>query len=406
MEAKDLAAADQRARRPRRRAALAAAAVAFALAGAGPAAASNHVPRDFWGVVPIANLSGAEIEQMGAGNVGSVRQLTLWPAIEPRRGEFDWRYTDFLVATTASHGIEVLPFLYGTPDWVPGIKCQGLSPELCLRVPPVPRKARAAWAGFLRAIVGRYGSQGSFWSDTSDEYDPPYRPITKWQIWNEPSSQTYYQPQPKAKGYAKLVKLSHDAIAQVDPAAQIVLAGVFTAPEGGPRYRIAPYMKAFFRVRGVGKHFDIAAVHPYARTIQGLRKQIQNVRDVMRRNRAANRSLWITELGWSSDPPSSAGPLLVGDQGQKALLEQAFEMLAAQRAAWKLAGVSWYLWRDPGHGYANCTFCAGAGLLRPDGTSKPAWHSFVAITGGDPEPPPPPTPEPPPPLPDPLPILP
>src|SRR5687767_4029692 len=102
MEAKDLAAADQRARRRRRRAALAAAAVAFALAGAGPAEASNHVPQEFWGVVPIADLSGAEIEQMGAGNVGSVRQLTLWPAIEPERGQFDWRYTDFLVATTAS----------------------------------------------------------------------------------------------------------------------------------------------------------------------------------------------------------------------------------------------------------------------------------------------------------------
>jgi polysaccharide biosynthesis protein PslG len=364
------------------------------------------VPRDFWGVVPIVDLSEEEIERMGAGNVGLVRQLTLWQAIEPSPGHYEWGYMDFLVAAAASQGIEILPFLYGTPDWVEGIKCKGLSVELCRRVPPVSAKARAAWAGFLREIVGRYGSNGSFWSDTTDEYDPPYMPITHWQIWNEPSSQTYYQPKPKAKGYARLVKTSHDAITGVDPQAQIVLAGVFTVPEGGPQYRIKPYMTDFYRARGIGKHFDVAAVHPYARTTSGLRKQIRNLRGVMRRARVADKPLWITELGWSSDPPGSVGPLLVGADGQRRLLEESFEMLATQRLAWNLAGVFWYSWRDPGYGYANCTFCAGAGLLTADGTPKAAWHSFVAITGGSPEPPPEPEPQPEPPPPDPFPILP
>jgi hypothetical protein len=314
---------------------------------------------------------------------------------------------DSLVAGAAEHGIEVLPFLYGTPAWVKGIKCKGLSADECTRVPPLRGKARAAWIGFLRAIAGRYGSGGSFWSDQTDAYDPPYLPITRWQIWNEPSSQTYYRPRPDAAGYAKLVKVSHDAIAGVDPGAQIVLAGVFTAPEGGPRYRIAPYMREFYRVRGVVKHFDIAAVHPYARTIEGLRKQIKNVRNTMRRGRAASKPLWITELGWSSDSPGP-GPLLVGPQAQGDLLAQAFDMLAAQRGAWNLAGVSWYSWRDPGYGYSNCTFCAGSGLLAADGSRKAAWHAFVAATGGSPEPPPPePEPEPAPPPPsDPFPILP
>lgn len=386
--------------RPRRIALTAAVAALVFAAAAVPVRASTDAPRDFWGVVPIVELSKGDIDRMGAGNVGAIRQLVLWGQIEPRPDEFDWTYTDFLVANAAQQGIELLPFLYGTPPWVKGVDCHGLSEEECRRVPPLASRARAQWAEFLRAVVGRYGTGGAFWSDTTDSYDPPYHPITAWQIWNEPSSKTYFQPRPDAKGYARLVKLSSGVIRVVDPEAEIVLAGVFTVPEGGPRYRVRPYLTELFRVRGIGRTFDIAAVHPYARTIPSLRKQIKNARSVLRRAGLSEKPLWITELGWSSDPPSSKGPLLVGEQGQRDLLEQAFEMLAARRVAWNLAGVFWYSWRDPGLAYPNCTFCPAAGLLEVDGTPKPAWHAYVDITGGSPEVPAPPEPSPPPPPPD------
>jgi hypothetical protein len=388
-----------------RPAALAAAVALLAFAVAAPAGASTHTPRDFWGVVPIIDLTQGEIDQMGAGNVGATRQLVLWAAIEPRQNEFDWRYPDFLVANAAQQGIEILPFLYGTPHWVKSVDCRDLSEEECRRVPPLSPRARRHWADFLRAIVGRYGSTGTFWSDTTDSYDPPYLPITAWQIWNEPSSKTYFQPRPDAEQYARILKLSSGAIRGVDPAAEIVLAGVFTVPEGGYKYRLKPYLSEFFRVRGIGKHFDIVAVHPYARTVASLRKQIGNARGVIRRAGLSEKRLLITEFGWSSDPPSPEGPLLVGEQGQSDRLEEAFEMFAARRLSWNLAGVFWYSWRDPGYAYANCTFCRASGLFHANGTPKPAWHAFVAITGGDPEPPPPPTPEPPPPPPGPMPPI-
>jgi hypothetical protein len=390
-----------RAGRRSRRAALGATVAVLAFAAAAvPAGASPDVPRDFWGVVPIVDLSQQEIARMGAGNVGGARQLVLWQQIEPRPDEFDWTYTDFLIANATRQGIEILPFLYGTPQWVKRVDCHGLSDEECRRVPPLSRQARRQWAEFVRAIVARYGSGGAFWSDTTDSYDPPYQPITAWQIWNEPSSKTYFQPRPDAKDYAKLVKISRNAIRSVDPEAQIVLAGVFTVPEGGYKYRVKPYLTELFGVRGIGKLFDIAALHPYARTVAGIRKQIKNARGVMRRAGLSEKPLWITELGWSSDPPSSVGPLLVGEQGQRDRLEEAFEMLAAHRIAWNLAGVFWYSWRDPGYGYSNCTFCPAAGLLKADGTPKAAWHAFVEITGGSLDVPTPPQPSPPPPPPD------
>jgi len=401
-----MAAGEHRATRlpPRRwrRAALAAAAISLlAVVAAAPVSASPDTPRDFWGVVPISDLSRPELEQMGTGNVGSLRQLTMWPAIEPNPNEYNWGNADFLVANAARNGIEILPFLYGTPGWVKGVKCNGVDTEQCQRVPPLSRKARPAWANFLRTIVGRYGTHGSFWSDTSDSYSPPYVPITQWQIWNEPNSPTYWRPRPEAEDYAKLVKRSYDVIAEVDPAAEIVLAGVFPNPEGGVRNWIGPYMTDFYGVRGVRKHFDIAAIHPYAKNIKVLRKEINGLRRIMRRGGAANKPMLITELGWGSAPPAADGPLGQGEQGQRDLLAESFELLAAQRSAWKLAGVFWYSWRDPGYTYPNCTFCSSAGLLNAKGDPKPAWHAFVDVTGGVSQPPPPePPPDPPPPPPD------
>ena len=340
---------------------------------------------------------------MGAGKVGTMRLLTLWPAVEPKPDSYDWSYLDFVVANAARNGIEMLPFLYGTPNWVKGVDCHGLNSDLCQRVPPLSPQARSEWSDFLRDAVARYGPEGSFWTDSTDFHDPPYLPITQWQIWNEPSSRTYYRPRPKPKGYAKLVKISHDAITEVDPEAEIVLAGVFPAPEGGDKYRLAPYLSALYSTKGIGKHFDSAALHPYARTVNGLRGQISNVRRLMRRGGVAKKPLWISEVGWGSDPPVANRPLIKGIDGQRELLKQSFKLLAQRRGQWNLAGVLWYAWRDPGYSYENCTFCSSAGLLEENGNPKPAWDAFVAITGGSPDapetapPPSGPAPSPPPP---------
>ena len=78
--------------RPRGLAARAAALAALAAlaCAAAPASASAEVPRSFWGVIPINDLSSSEIDQMGSGNVGTLRMMFLWPAIEPKPDSYDW----------------------------------------------------------------------------------------------------------------------------------------------------------------------------------------------------------------------------------------------------------------------------------------------------------------------------
>jgi hypothetical protein len=63
-------------------------------------------------------------------------------------------------------------------------------------------------------------------------------------------------------------------------------------------------------------------------------------------------------------------------------------MLLANRKAWNLQRVFWFLWRDPaaGSGPARaCSFCGTAGLVRHDGTAKPALSAFKSFTKNPPQ---------------------
>jgi Glycosyl hydrolase catalytic core len=173
--------------------------------------------------------------------------------------------------------------------------------------------------------------------------------------------------------------------AEVDPSVQIVLAGIFPSPELGKQTRFTKFLEILFDVKGIGKSFDVAGFHPYARTVQRLRNQIKTIRKLMRQGGVGGKPLWITELGWGSAEPYENRPLIKGIEGQRLLLEQSFQLLNQSAAKWKLAGVVWYSFRDPGYGFENCPFCASAGLFDVDGNPKPAWFSYVQATGGSPE---------------------
>lgn len=345
--------------------------------------ASAQGPPGFWGVVPIQDPPPSEFQKMGGGNVGSLRLLVVWPDVETAPDVYDWRRLDYFFAHAAANGMEVLPFLYGTPGWT-GVDCQGLDPETCKRVPPLNGAPASAWADFLQDFVARYGPQGSFWSDTEDQYEPPYVPLRDVQVWNEPSSRFYWRPRANPKQYAALVRASDEAIKAVDPSIRIVLAGVFPKPYNAKKTAYDVYLPKLYRAKKLEKHFDIAAFHPYAGSIKQLRKQVKTMRKAMRAGGVRDKPLWITEVGWGSAAPMANRPLLKGVDGQRQLLEQAFDLFKSKRSSWKLAGVSWYAWQDSEMEFELCPFCSSAGLFDVDGNPKPSWFSFVQKTGGTP----------------------
>jgi len=369
---------------PRTAITLGAALAALFLAGCGSPSPSHEpsVPKAFFGVDPGVPPDAPDLSQMTDAGVETVRIGLGWSTVQPQPGAFSWAPIDARVSGLAANGIGFLPVLASTPAWV-------TTPAT---TPPLDsRQARDGWTQFLQAAVERYGPDGSFWTPDSDGGPSPFHalckcdvdptPITAWQVWNEPSLTHYFASSSPVESYAELLRISHDAITSVDPQAQIVLAGVPGFAKDG-RLTAWKFLDKLFRVPGTTEDFDVAALHPYSRNIDQLTLEINKVRAAMKENAQGGKPLWITELGWGSDPPDHFG-FNKGTSGQEQLLKQAYSLLLRKRAAWDLDRVYWFEWRDPpADQEVGCSFCSSAGLLQNDRQPKPAYHAFTRFSLG------------------------
>ena len=68
------------------------------------------------------------------------------------------------------------------------------------------------------------------------------------------------------------------------------------------------YLRELYRIHGVKRDFDIAAVHPYAPNLSQLRREIGLFRSAMRKGHDGRTRMWITELGWGSAPRGRGTP--------------------------------------------------------------------------------------------------
>jgi hypothetical protein len=326
------------------------------------------------------------------GGVDSTRIAIDWGAVQPSRGgSFIWSGTDGVVAKAANAGVEVLPFLNGAPSWaLPSVWVPGSGHSV--KAPshlPAAGAAASAWSNFVKGAVARYGPNGTFWAENPTV---PKRPIRTWQIWNEPNFK-YFLAKPNPAEYGRLVKLSSAALKSSDAGAKLVLGGMFSRPKGGkstvekPKrvYFASDFLEQMYETTpGIKSKFNGVALHPYTGRYQELTDEIEEVRDVQKANGDAGKGLWITELGWSSQPPP-ANPLLnifaKGPGGQASQLKGAFSLLVSKQAKWKLQRIYWFSVDDqPG----TCNFCDGSGLFAHGFVPKKSWFAYVKFAGGTP----------------------
>jgi hypothetical protein len=356
------------------------------------ATAAQAVPATFWGVVPQAAPSQEQFQRLQRGGVDSTRIAIDWGGVQPSRGgTFNWSGIDGVVAKAANAGIEVLPFLNGAPSWaVPSVWVPGSGHTV--KAPnhlPAAGASASAWSNFVKAAVARYGPNGSFWAENPTV---PKRPIRTWQIWNEPNFK-YFIAKPNPAEYGRLVKLSYTALKASDPGAKLVLGGMFSRPKGGksttekPKrvYFASDFLEQMYETTaGIKSKFNGVALHPYTGRYQELTPEIEEVRAVQKAHGDAAKPLWITELGWSSQPPP-ANPLLnifaKGPGGQASQLKGAFSLLVSKQAKWKLQRIYWFSVDDqPG----TCNFCDGSGLFKAGFVPKKSWFAYVKFAGGTP----------------------
>ena len=299
-----------------------------------------------------------------------LRQTFSWPAIEPRRGRYDFRAYDGYMAATARAGLQVLPLVFGAPAFRAATPARGATVTATTVQPP---RRPAEMATFVTVLVKRYGPRGSFWRAHPSV---PRRPIRAWQVWNEPNLPAYWGGRPSAKEYVALLRAVHRAVKAADPGAQTVTAGL---PDSRTGIGLDRYLRQMLAAGAKGT-FDGLAIHPYAVTSDGVLSAAQRARRRLNDSGLRGASLWVTEFGWSSGGPRSS--FTVGEKRQATLVLQTITGLAEQAPALRLRSIVYYNWRDaPPYRGKGDFWGLHTGLLNQDGSGKPALSTYFQAAG-------------------------
>jgi hypothetical protein len=349
-----------------------AALVAVLLCSAAPASAQRDVPPDFFGVNWDADIAARatpaledqEFGRQAAAGAESSRVVFSWKKIEPRSAASpDWSATDRVVEHAAQHGIDLLPVVIEAPRWARE------NPRAYHSPPKDPRDL----ADFFVALIGRYGDNGTFWTEHPEVAK---RPLRTWQVWNEPHLRFQWDTDvPWAKGYGRTLRVAYKAIKRADPGATVVMAALSNESW--------KFLAELYRKGRVHRYFDVAAMHPYTRRPGGVVDLARRFRVVMRRNHDSARPLWITELGLpaSKGREKSKNVLQTTDEGMGDFLTTAMEHVIANQNSpnVRVSRVYWYTWAS--------VYCCGdifryTGLRQYDPRNqtledKPAYAAFV-----------------------------
>ena len=335
---------------------------------------ARTVPTGFFGVMADGALMtrddasfAHEFELMKASGVETVRPVVYWADMQPEHGgPLVTTSLDRLIGEAAKNGIGVEPVVLRAPAWA-RIDAGNVSS---------PPKDPADFAAFMKALIGRYGPSGTFWTDNPTI---PKRPQRVWQVWNEPNLDRYWSsPQPFAKRFVALLRAAHDAIKAADPGATVI------GPGFGNRSWEA--MEQAYKAGMNHSMYDVAATHPFSYRVENVLKIVKLVRGVMAKNGDAQVPLSISEITWASSKGERATDIsdfATTPAGQARKLTKAYQALMAKRRAWRLQDVIWSTWlsSDGADGSTNLFDWSGLRRLNPadpDGAplDKPALAAY------------------------------
>jgi polysaccharide biosynthesis protein PslG len=302
-----------------------------------------------------------------AGGIDWIREDFAWSTIEPRKGQFQWWRTDNLMRNAARLGIKVLAIATYSPGWATG------HPESDKYPPAYP----ADFARFVSAVAHRYGARGTLWRSNPRLAPSPLSAI---EIWNEPWLGAFWKGAPDPAGYARLVRAAAAAIKAEDPRMTVLASGDAYALGGpastdwlGPLLRSDPGLWRSRLVDAWTVHLYCGSQSPDDTTSpQRARFDRLLVTKSMGAQAGADKPIWITEFGWSTDPSRADA---VSEQVQADYVGRALLLIGNQ---WRsIVPRSFiYTWAKPSaHDPYN--------LIRPDGSTRPAWKAIqAAIASG------------------------
>ena len=244
-----------------------------------------------------------------------------WPSVESEKGKWNFANVDKYVSIAEEHQVEILMPLALSPAWAssrPEEK-SGYSPGNAAE----PRDLND-WRNYVRTVATRYKGR-----------------VHAYEIWNEPNLKNFYTGSPAQ--LVQLVSVAYQALKGIDPAI-IVCSPAFTEAIGLSMFE--QYLNA-----GGARYADVIGYHLYVspgppEEMVGL---IQQIREKMTRNGAANKPLWNTESGWEIQNKQSVVKQGLSPEEAASYLARAFVL------SWA-SGVSrfyWYSWDNYASGLVD-----------------------------------------------------
>jgi polysaccharide biosynthesis protein PslG len=323
-----------------------------------------------WSSVTAAEMAHQLDLSRGAG-AGIVRVDVGWSSLElTGKGHFSSGYLsrlDTLVDEAGARGLRLMLTLSDSPCWASSApaalkdNCSGAWWDRGVqRYAPVDVQD---YADALGLLVRRYGGR-----------------VYAWETWNEPNSPDYYVSVDPAADYTALVKAAYRTVKATDPGARLIAGAVMQSD-----YEFVERLYA----AGIKGYFDALSIHPYCEDRSPLDpgsdgyirlsfiRGVPAVHDVMLRN-GDDRPIWLTEFGWSTTTTRATPDLWrngVDEDAQARYVAAAVQQLPQ----WPyVAGALDYTLIDRGGDPTRLN--DNYGLVRLDGTPKPAYEAFRLAT--------------------------
>ena len=326
-------------------------AVLLPLAGGGTEIPERVLPAGVGVNIHFVTGHERDLDLIAAAGFKFIRMDFHWETIETRKGEYNWKGYEELLANLEKRGMRAIFIL----DYSHHLYEDAVTSPDPLTGQPHKATASPQHTASIAAFAR--------WAAASAKHFQGRHVL--WEIWNEPNG-SFWSPKPDAQQYTALALATAKAIREADPRAAII----------GPASAKFPW--AFLETvlkSGVLDYLDAVSVHPYrhphsppetaAGDYQRLRAMIERYAPLSRKGRIPILS---GEWGYSTR------------KGGVSLQTQA-AFAARQQLSNLLNGVPlsiWYDWKndgpDPNENEHNF------GVVMPDLKPKPAYTAIQMLT--------------------------
>jgi hypothetical protein len=279
----------------------------------------------------------SDFDEIRANGLDTVRLDVAWDLLQPTAPDaWDTQYLarlDDVLDLIAARGLHPIVVVHRTPAWARDSIGSAATP-------PTDPATYAATVGFLaRRYAQRTGMVYEIWNEPNQH-----------QFWDSPDGSD-----PTA--YIRLLRAAYTSIKSVAPSATVL--------GGSVAFNDSAYIKGMYAAGAAGA-FDALSLHPYSGTNppdatedpwRSFVLAIDQTHEIMQANHDADKTIWITEMGWSTAD--------VPDAVRAGYLEGAVNLVRARRF---VAAMCVY--------QLDQSDDVNTGLVAPDGSYTRSWLSY------------------------------